>query len=605
MYQVTSPFQQFFDTSGKPLEDGRIYVGVANQNPKTTPIAIYWDEAGTIPAAQPLNVSAGYIVRNGAPARAFFALDDFSISVYDKKGGLVYYEPSVTSIASLRAELATPSTGAGLIGWIRNSANAVATTLLKWMDRSTVSVFDFMTDAQAADVKAGTLLIDVTTAVQNAIDSVGSGRKLTFHGNMRISAPLNFPNNGITFEGENQWTSRITQVTQNVAVINNTGVFNQFQNFSISYSAAVPSSGATAIYSWGGNTRISSIIVMNCDVGFDITSGTAQMADNFQIFNYETCGVRFGSSNDLFISKFILNAGDTARGRLGGIRLVNKAEAFICSDGDILLGVYSMTTDAAVNAPNVRPAYNNFSNMFFDSSVEGCLLQALVETEFLGCWFSGGRDGLAGKPGCTVDTCDSLNFIGTRFFNCGSHGCAVSSSSKHTSFIGCSFESNSVTSGVGVAHGLFISPNTADFTVLGCKASNGLYGGEQGFGIIVNNGTSSGYSICNNMLTGNKVAALSDGGSGAVKKITGNVGHFSEQAGSGVIAAGASSAVINHGLTGTPPAQKISLTPTVPTSGSALFLDTTSITSTQFTVRSATAVAADTYFVWQAQLSGN
>lgn len=65
-----------------------------------------------------------------------------------------------------------------------------------------------------------------------------------------------------------------------------------------------------------------------------------------------------------------MNAGNESRGTLRGIRLRNRVEAFVCTDGDVLLGSYSMTTEAGYYTIGNRPAYNNFTNVYFDSSVK-------------------------------------------------------------------------------------------------------------------------------------------------------------------------------------------------------------------------------------------
>jgi hypothetical protein len=39
---------------------------------QTAPVTVYWDAAGTIPAAQPLRTVNGYIMRGGTPANVFF-----------------------------------------------------------------------------------------------------------------------------------------------------------------------------------------------------------------------------------------------------------------------------------------------------------------------------------------------------------------------------------------------------------------------------------------------------------------------------------------------------------------------------------------------------
>lgn len=92
LYPVTPPVKLYTDSDGNPLEGGYIYFGTANQNPEVTPIAMYWDAAGTIPAAQPLRTINGYITRQGSPAN-IYATGDCSITVRDSNGALVMTSP--------------------------------------------------------------------------------------------------------------------------------------------------------------------------------------------------------------------------------------------------------------------------------------------------------------------------------------------------------------------------------------------------------------------------------------------------------------------------------------------------------------------------------
>lgn len=195
MQQIISPFQLFVDPSGQPIENGSVYIGPINVNPAVSQIAVYWDEAGTIPAAQPLKVSGGLFVRNGTPTRVYFGASDYSMSLYDAKNALVYYLPSVTSQATIYTDLAA-STGAGLIGWIRNAVGAV----FRWVSdklSERVSVFDFMTSAQIADVQARTFLVDVTAALNSAIAYEQTNKRgLVFPGGgYLVSSTLNFLGN--------------------------------------------------------------------------------------------------------------------------------------------------------------------------------------------------------------------------------------------------------------------------------------------------------------------------------------------------------------------------------------------------------------------------
>lgn len=96
--EVVVPYQQFFDANGTPLDNGQLFIGEVDQNPETNPLQIFWDEAGTIPAASPLTISNGYIVRNGAPSRIYVDAFDYSVTLRDKNGQFIYNTPSVTSV---------------------------------------------------------------------------------------------------------------------------------------------------------------------------------------------------------------------------------------------------------------------------------------------------------------------------------------------------------------------------------------------------------------------------------------------------------------------------------------------------------------------------
>jgi hypothetical protein len=92
----------------------------------------------------------------------------------------------------LRTDSATlaSSTGTTLIGWLRTATSAVLTTLKNLLEWQEYNVFEFMTSAQIADVQAGTLLIDVSSAVQAALNAA-TGKKLVFPaGNYLIGSKL-------------------------------------------------------------------------------------------------------------------------------------------------------------------------------------------------------------------------------------------------------------------------------------------------------------------------------------------------------------------------------------------------------------------------------
>ena len=86
---VKPPFPIFTEKDGQPLENGYIWIGTANLNPQTNPIAAYWDAELSQPAVQPIRTIFGYPANAGTPAR-LFVNSDYSIQVLTKNGTLVY-----------------------------------------------------------------------------------------------------------------------------------------------------------------------------------------------------------------------------------------------------------------------------------------------------------------------------------------------------------------------------------------------------------------------------------------------------------------------------------------------------------------------------------
>lgn len=169
MLPIESAFKVFTGRDGKPLDRGYVYFGQPNQNPITSPIPVYWDEAGTQPAAQPLRTENGYITRAGTPANVFIGVA-YSQLVQDNKRRQVFFARNsddfsiATLVLEFIANLLIP-TGSAAIGWIRNAVGAVATSVSKWMERQQHNVFDFMTDAEIADAQSMAAVLDHTAAI--------------------------------------------------------------------------------------------------------------------------------------------------------------------------------------------------------------------------------------------------------------------------------------------------------------------------------------------------------------------------------------------------------------------------------------------------------
>jgi len=108
---IQPPYPAFAGADGQPLENGYIWVGTVNLSPQVNQIAVYWDSALTIPAAQPIRTLNGYPVYQGTPSR-FYAGSDYSIQVLDSKGTVVY--TSTNDNAFSGGAVASNATGNGV-----------------------------------------------------------------------------------------------------------------------------------------------------------------------------------------------------------------------------------------------------------------------------------------------------------------------------------------------------------------------------------------------------------------------------------------------------------------------------------------------------------
>lgn len=82
--QIGQSYPIIVDSTGRPLDNGIVYIGETGQNAEAYPIQIFYDEDFTIPAPQPLRTINGYFSRNGSPAKIFIRGVTCSIIVKDK-----------------------------------------------------------------------------------------------------------------------------------------------------------------------------------------------------------------------------------------------------------------------------------------------------------------------------------------------------------------------------------------------------------------------------------------------------------------------------------------------------------------------------------------
>lgn len=100
MARVTDPFPIFYDDDGTPLENGMIYVGEPNLDPRTNPVTVYWDEARTITAVQPIRTLGGRPAYQGAPTGIYVSQTSYSISVFNRFGNPIGGDIDASSLVT-------------------------------------------------------------------------------------------------------------------------------------------------------------------------------------------------------------------------------------------------------------------------------------------------------------------------------------------------------------------------------------------------------------------------------------------------------------------------------------------------------------------------
>jgi hypothetical protein len=299
---IQVPYPVFYDRDGLPLDNGNIYIGDANLDPVTNPLQVYYDEALTLTASQPLKTSNGYVYRNGTPAQLYVDATDFSILVNDSQNLLVYSFPQATGFgvgasgisfvpyANITAtnvqdaieeeidDLAAAS-GSSLIGFSQPGGSAVLRTAQARF-RDTVSVKDFGATGDGTT--------DDTTTMQAAIDyAIANGRDLFIPDGTYIVNQLVFNSTSYALmpsiygSGRNQTIikKKSGSTVGALLTIGSFGATNFMANVTIEGITFDGLNSATT--TWGVlcynfvRSRIVNCIVKNCDFGVYFQGGIA------------------------------------------------------------------------------------------------------------------------------------------------------------------------------------------------------------------------------------------------------------------------------------------------------------------------------------------
>lgn len=167
-FSVHEPFPQFHDRDGQPLDGGFVFIGTAGLDAQANQVPVYFDAALTIPASQPIQTHGGFAANGATPTPIYVDANDYSIKVLDANGALVIAYPN--AVDRFPAAVITGNLSSANVSYNR-ALTGTQTRTVEGRLRDFTSVFDFMTPAEIAAVQAGTFLVNVTTAVRNAVAS--------------------------------------------------------------------------------------------------------------------------------------------------------------------------------------------------------------------------------------------------------------------------------------------------------------------------------------------------------------------------------------------------------------------------------------------------
>ena len=139
---VLPPYPLFADATGQPLENGFIYIGQPGFEARSNPKASFFDVALTIPtgtaSGAAIRTKGGFPINNSRAPAMFYVDGDFSTSICDRNGVLLYSALNTTLALDVGAAVGPVlaadgnlgAVGLGFVseadtGWVRSATGTV------------------------------------------------------------------------------------------------------------------------------------------------------------------------------------------------------------------------------------------------------------------------------------------------------------------------------------------------------------------------------------------------------------------------------------------------------------------------------------------------
>ena len=455
---------------------------------------------------------------------------------------------------------------------------------------------------------------DDTAAIQTAINAAGAvGGGIVYFplGTYLISSALVINVSNIQVEGSgssaaiktNSTTADVFTVGDGITRRDNISV----KDISID-SSVTKTAGAGIHFNLAGWSRVNNLRISKMFNGIHVEGNSVALWIGDTDIRSTTAatgvGILIEGGNDHYLNTILIDNPSGSK-PLAGIRITQSQATWIqnCSVLNCVIGL-SIDPGAGQIITWLFIINSAFDNCGDDgirlnagtatSSIRGCT--------FTACWSStnGGRGFLT--TGVAGGVIDGVFVSAHRSYNNATDG-YLFTFGENIQLDHCQAAGNS-TATPGSVHGITIAANISEFAIRGCRSGESAgFGTTQAFGVVINAGTGDNYQVIGNDLRGNSTGGLADNAAGSVVVILGNLGHVTENSGTGSIASGTTADTITHGLAVTPAAKDISVTFTESpdTDPGNIWVDT--ITSTQFNVNCRTDPGASNLdFAWNAHV---
>ena len=421
---IQPPYPLLTDIDGQPLEDGYIWIGVANLPPIGNPIAVYWDAALTQPAALPVRTRGGYPVNAGTPARLYVG-SDYSIQVQNRNGSVVYSAPQATErYGALIISSAD-------VSFLQAGSGAVVRTAQSKM-RETVSVKDFGA--------VGDGVADDYAAIMAAHAAAPDGATILVNGALYFTQPLVFTRrlNWLCEGPGDYFKPNVGAGNDALTIVGGFGAGNVQNKINMYSGAANACRNGIVVDLYWMSTLESRVQVNAAQYAFKVIGALESRFYLKQTPNFTAPGGAFGmSANHLKIEK-----NTTA---FGGPYATNACEFYVNFAG---------ATDGVIHNDMTAEGDNSFSGTIqglggVPFSATNCINMSLREMHFesnaaaatlTGCRQANITNVLsASSPPWVLDNCAGcvfINYVG---------GLTVNANSSQTRLINCRSDSDTYT----------------------------------------------------------------------------------------------------------------------------------------------------------------